>query len=247
MNKSSAGFKRGERAARNLALRLAGAAGNGGRAYNVLIALPGNPGTKYDFLDLFGDADPDRVRKIILEAAPFQSTPEEIEEFENRGRRKGELERVNQLYPLPALVNMRVEYRHLDNNEIWLHKLVADRLDKETGERQQIWQPISSPFGNLVLISTLGSQPAYGLRIHIETIEGPDRTVDILRAELPKLGASGIRSELMGAGLRVANGGEITVIDILKQAKPATGIGATAAAGWHPANDVFLILGGEQW
>jgi hypothetical protein len=97
-------------------------------------------------------------------------------------------------------------------------------------------------------MSTLGPQPAYGLRIHVQSLEGPDTTVDILRADLPKLGASGIRSELMQSGLRVANGGEITIVDILKQAKPATGIGATAAAGWHPSNDdVFLILGGEQW
>ena len=71
----------------------------------------------------------------------FEPTAKEIEEFENRGARKSELARINHLYPLPSLVNMTVEYRHLKNNEIWLHKLIGTKEDKNTGEREQVWEP----------------------------------------------------------------------------------------------------------
>lgn len=242
--KPGRGFKRGERAARNLGLRLC--AGHSGVA--VAIALPGMPGASIDFCDLLLSDGGEAVRTAILAAASFQPTPEETEEFNTHAARQTELERINQLYTLPALIGMRVEYRHTESNRIWLHKLVANKIDQDTGERQQVWEPVSSPFGNLALISTLGSQPAYGLRVHIQTLEGASSAVDILRADLPKLGASGIRSELMQSGLRVANGGELTIVEILKQAEPETCIGATTAVGWQATNDeFFLLFGGEQW
>jgi hypothetical protein len=146
--KSGAGFKRGEKAARNLALRLAQEAGDSeqtGRRFEVLIALPGQPGTGYDFLDLFRDTDPDRVRNIVLAAVPFRPTTEEIEEFRTRGRRKTEIERIRQEFPIPPLLGLQVDYRATQSGEIWLHKFIKSTENKETGEVTEIWAPVCTP------------------------------------------------------------------------------------------------------
>jgi hypothetical protein len=297
--KPGAGFKRGEQAARNLALRLAKEAGSSeqtiwrnanhdlpvirigepelhsdgrlyqkvqygneppsyvpadelhttaGRQPEVLIALPGQPGTKYDFLDLFRDTDPDRVRNVILAALPFEPSPEEIADFENRGRRKTELEEVARHYPLPSLIGLRVEYRHTEDNRIWLHKYEGYTEDTETRARTDIWKAVSTPFGALVFLSKPSHQTAYGLRVHLRNVAGVTSTVDFMCSELPQLGASGVRSALMEAGVRVANGGEMTIVEILKQAEPKDCIDVTQSFGWHHGNgDTFLTLGGKQW
>jgi hypothetical protein len=240
----TAGYKRGERAARNLAMRLAGER----RQIEVLIALPGVAGTKYDLLDLFQDTDPDRVRNVVFAALLFQPTADEIAEFKRRSRRKSELEEIAQRYPLPSLIDLRVEYRHTEDDRVWLHKYQGFTEDKETHERIAIWEAVSSPFGALVLLQSMGHQIAFGLRVHVRTFTGATNTIDFMRTELPQLGASGVRSALMGAGVRVANGGETTVVEILKQAEPTDCIDVTQSFGWHRSNgDVFLTLGGRQW
>jgi hypothetical protein len=228
--KSGAGFKRGEKAARNLALRLAMDAKEGGRQFQTLIALPGAPGTKYDFLDLFRAEGPYGLRAAILAAAPIVQTTEETE-----------LERINSLYPLPALFDMRLEYRHTDKKGIWLHKCVGQ--DGETGEA--IWAPISSPFGAIVRLMKPGTQAAFGLRVHVDAPNGGTNTVDFLCGELFRLAASTIRSALADGGLRVANGGETDIIAICKQAAPTDCIVIASASGWHPKSD-FLDFGGAQ-
>jgi hypothetical protein len=298
--KPSAGFKRGEKAARNLALRLAQGIGDGeqtvwrnadhdlpvtrigepelgpdGRMYQqiqyrdeppsyvpadelhttagrrqleVLIALPGQPGTAYDFLNLFRDTDPDRVRNIVFTALPFRPTAKEIAEFEQRGWRQSKIEEIAAAFPLPPLIGLRVEYRYTETEEIWLYRLKDIREDRETGERTEIWEAVSSPFGNFVLLLSVGEHPIHGLRGHVRTATGAVDTVDFMRAELPKLGASGVRSAMMAAGVRVANGGEMTIVEILKQIQPGDFIQTTAALGWDRAgNDrVFLTPGGKR-
>jgi len=297
--KPGAGYKRGEKAARNLALRLAQEAGggeqtiwrnadhdlpvtrigepelgpdgrlyqqvqyrddapsfvpadelhtSGGRQSEVLIALPGQPGTAYDFLALFRDTDPDRVRTITLAAVPFRPSAEEIAEFEQRGRRRSEIEEIIAAFPIPPLIELRVEYRHTETGEIWLYRLKSIREDRETGERTEIWEAISSPFGNFVLLLSTGEHLAHGLRVHVRTATGAVDTIDFMRAELPQLGASGVRSAMMSAGVRVANGGEMTIVEILKQVGPGDCIDVTQSFGWNHGNgDVFLTLGGKQW
>jgi hypothetical protein len=298
--KPGTGFKRGEKAARNLALRLAQEAGGGeqtiwrnadhdlpvtrigepelhsdgrlyqnvqygneppsyvpadelhttaGRQSEVLIALPGQPGTKYDFLDLFRETDQDRVRNTIFAALPFRPSPEEIAEHEQQGRRQSEIEEITAAFPLPPLIGLRVEYRYTETDEIWLYRLKGVREDKETGEQTEIWEAVSSPFGGFVLLLSSGEHLAHGLRVHVRTATGAVDTIDFMRAELPQLAASGVRSAMMSVGVRVANGGEITIVEILKQVGPGDCIDVTQSYGWHHNSDgdVFLTLGGKQW
>jgi len=58
------------------------------------------------------------------------------------------------------------------------------------------------------------------------------------------LGASGVRSALMLAGVRVANGGEVTIVEILKQAEPSDCITVAPLFGWY-AEALFLTPGGK--
>jgi hypothetical protein len=242
--KRGAGFKRGERAAKNLAMRLAAE----GRDVEVRIALPGTSGTNYDFLDLFRDSDPDRVRKVILKAAPFEPSPEELAEFAGRGRRRSVLEELAAAFRLPPLIGLRVDWRYTETDEIWLYRFKGTREDKQTGDKQEIWEPVSSPFGKLVLLLSAGEHGTHGLRVHIRTFAGTTDAIDFMRAELPKLGASGVRAAMMGAGVRVGNGGEQTIVDILKQAQPGEFIQITTAFGWTEAegDSVFLTPGGKN-
>jgi hypothetical protein len=291
--KPGAGFKRGERAARNVALRLAGEAEGGeqviwrnadndlpvtpigepepgpdgrlyqriresstfvpvdelhtvGRQLEVLIALPGSPGTKYDFLDLFHDTDPDRVRSDIGAAPPFKPTAAEIEEFKNRGRRKSELDEFP--FRLPPLIGLRIDWRHTETDEVWLYRFLGLRADKDTGEREEIWEAVSSPFGNFVLLLSTGEHLAHGLRVHVRTAAGTVDTVDFMRAELPKLGASGVRSAMMSAGVRVANDGEATIVEILKQIQPSEYIQTMTVFGRNRIGNecAFLTPGGKR-
>ena len=246
--KPGAGFKRGEKAARNLAMRLAAEAKNGGRPIPTLIPLPGDSGTKYDFLDLFLASGADGVRNTILAAQPFQPSPNEIAEFEWRAKRKSELEEITQRYPLPSLIGLRVDYRHTEDGRVWLHKFKGVAEDKETHHHIDSWEAVSSPFGALVQLAMPGHQTAFGLRVHIRTVFGAANAVDFLSSELPKLGASGVRSALMGAGVRVANGGETTIVEILKQAEPNDCIEVIRSFGWHQSKgEIFLNFGGKRW
>jgi hypothetical protein len=222
-----------KKAARNLALRLAMDAEDGGQQFQTLIALPGAPGTKYDFLDLFRAEGPDGVRAAILAAQPFVPTQREIEEFNQRRVRKTELQRITQRYPLPALFNMTLEYRHTDEKGIWLHKYAGQ--DKETGEPN--WRPISSPFGAIVQLMRPGTHTPFGLRVQVHAPNGATSAIDFPSGELFKLAASAIRSALADGGLRVANGGEADILEILKQAEPADCIVIAPAVGWQPESD----------
>jgi hypothetical protein len=244
--KPGAGFRRGEKAARNLALRLGHEAAEDSPQILTLIALPGESGTNYDFLDLFRASGPDDVRNTILAAQPFQPSVDEITEFERRAQRKSELEQIAGRYPQPSLINLKVEYRHTEDHRVWLHKYGGFTEDDETGERSDIWEAVSSPFGALVQLAMPGRETAYGLRVHIHTRTGKTNSVDFLWSELPKPAASSIRDALMGAGLRVANGGETTVLEILKQAEPNDCVEVAGSFGWHQTDNYFLTPGGKQ-
>ena len=112
---------------------------------STLIALPGERGSKYDFLDLFRATGPEHVRQTILAAPPFQPSREEIEKFKERGARKTALDAINQKFPIPPLLMLRLEYRHARSGEIWLHKFAGIEEDKDTGDKSEIWLPICSP------------------------------------------------------------------------------------------------------
>jgi hypothetical protein len=299
--KPGTGFKRGEKAARNLALRLASEAGGGeqtiwrnadhdlpvtrigepgtgpdgrlyqqvqygneppsyvpadelhtvGRQLEVLIALPGQGGTAYDFLNLFRDTDPDRVRTIIGAASPFRPTSEEIEEFKNRGRRRSEIEEIAAAFPIPPLIGLRVEYRHTQSGEIWLHRFVKTVEDKETGEVTETWTPVCTPMTPAAFLRMIDANNTYALRMMVADTDGGTCFIDFNRGDLVLLGASEIRFRLLEAGLRVANSGEMTIVEILKQVKPPIEIVGVSRSGWQRRtasnNSAFLTPGGERW
>jgi hypothetical protein len=241
--KPGPGFKRGERAARKLALRLAQAAPEDGPQISVLLALPGEPGTKTDFLDLFLAQGSGGVRACIAAAVPIEPTRQEIERFERETAQENEIARVVDAYPIPPLVMLRLKYQATQWGEIWLHKLVIKK-EKATGAKIEIWLPICSPITLAARLRLLDEDEVYGLRVQLADMDGTGRPVDFHRAELARLAASEIRSRLMAAGLRVANGGELTIVEILKEARPATSLDTASATGWHQRR--FITLDGEE-
>jgi hypothetical protein len=249
--KPGAGFKRGERAARTLGMRLAKEAENRGRQIETLIALPGESGTGYDFLDLFHAEDPAGVRNTILAALPFQPTAEEIVEFEQRGRRRSEIEEIAATFPIPPLIGLRVEYRHTQSGEVWLHRFVKTIEDKKTGEITEIWAPVCTPMTPAAFLRMIDANNTYALRMMVADTNGDTCFIDFNRGDLVLLGASEIRFRLLEAGLRVANNGEMTIVDILKQVKPPIEIIGVSRSGWQrrttATNSAFLTPGGERW
>jgi hypothetical protein len=157
-------------------------------------------------------------------------------------------EQFSTVFQLPPLIGLRVAWRCTETDEIWLYRLKGIREDKQTGEREEIWEAVSSPFGNFVLLLTAGGHMTHGLRVHVRTATGAVDTVDFMRAELPKLGASGVRSAMMSAGVRLANGGENTIVEILKQIQPGEFIQVIAAFGRNQtgSGNVFLTPGGKS-
>jgi hypothetical protein len=234
--KPGAGFKRGERAARRLALRLS--------QIDVSLALPGASGEKTDWLDVRLAKGLAAVRAGILTAAAIVPNPEEIAEFERRQAQRGELERIKSAYPLPKGLTARLEYRARVSGEIWIHKFIKGEEDKETGERNETWLPVCSPMSPALRIHMLDDDDLYGLRVHLADMENHRRAVDFHRGELARLAASEIRSRLLGSGLRVANGGEITIVEILKEARPEEYLDMASATGWK--HDQFVSPGGDH-
>ena len=244
--KPGAGFKRGEKAARNLAMRLAAEARNGGPQIHTMLALPGDEGTSTDFLDVFHAEGPAGVRALIVGAAPIVSTAEEIAEFERRTVQANKIAQIAVAFSQLPLIGLRVAYCATETEQIWLYRFKGIHEDKETGEQEEIWEAVSSPFGNFVLLVTTGERIAHGLRVHVQTFTGAVNTIDFMRSELPQLGASGVRSALMGAGVRVANGGEMTIVEILKQVQPNDCIDVARSFGWTSEGDIFLGPGGKK-
>jgi hypothetical protein len=101
-----------------------------------------------------------------------------------------------------------------------------------------VWLPICSPFTVSAVLRMADDDAAYGLRVKLEDLHDGPRTVDFDRGELSHLSASEIRARLLRAGMRIANGGELTIIELLKEAKPAVTLTVFSRTGWHR-------LGGE--
>jgi hypothetical protein len=234
--KPGAGFKRGERAARRLALRLA--------QIEVSLALPGASGEKIDWLDVLLGEGLAAVRAGILAAAVVVPSPEDIAEFELRQAQRDDIERIKAAYPLPKGLTARLEYRARESGEIWIHKFIKAEQSEENGERNETWLPVCSPMSPALRLHMLDDDDLYGLRVHLADMENHLRAVDFHRGELARLAASEIRSCLLGAGLRVANGGEITIVEILKEARPEEYRDMASATGWK--HDQFVSPGGDH-
>jgi len=194
--KVGAAYQRGERAARTFALR------NHNRV-EVRIALPGEPGESVDWLDILQRDGVEAVRSRLLRATPFVPTQDEIQSSRQEATQAQHAKKIADTYPLPRMETLRLEYQPTKGGEIWVNKLAGEGSDVGSGEKVQVWIPISSPFGVPALLRMADADDAYGRRVLVEDMSGQPRAVDFDRAELARLGASEIRARLLEAGLRV--------------------------------------------
>jgi hypothetical protein len=237
--KEGAGYQRGERAARTFPLR------NRDRI-DVRIGLPGGPGESTDWLEIFLRDGVEAVRSGLFGATPFVPTKEEIEHSRQETTQAQYAKAIAEMYPLPRLETLRLEYRFTSSGEVWVHKLVGEKSDVACGETVGVWAPICSPVGVPALLRKADEDDAYGLRVCVHDMSGQPRTVDFDRAELARPGASEIRARLLEAGLRVEGDGESVVTRVLKAAKPSDCITVVSRPGWHRMSDpVFVTPVGE--
>jgi hypothetical protein len=239
--KPGAGFKRGEKAARNFALR---ALLQEQQQLSIQLALPGVPGGNTDFLDLLLVEGIAAVRAAMLAPEPFVPTEEEIAEFERRRAIPNTIARISAAYPLPRWLTPKLEYLPRESGEIWVHKFLGMKKDKDTGEEIEVWAPICSPFTMSAWLRLVDDDDAYGVRVLVADHKGAPHVIDFQRGELSRLGASEIRSRLMDAGMRVANGGEVTIVEVLKEAAPTAELDAAAVTGWQASS--FISPEGEE-
>jgi hypothetical protein len=141
---------------------------------------------------------------------------------------------------------MRLAWRHAADDRVWLHKLKDIKENKETGEIEETWLPIASPFRIVAALRLADADGGYAMRLEFADHEGAMATVDFDRGELSRVAAGELRARLMHAGLRVANGGEFDVVAILKEMTPSAVITALSRSGWHRLEEwCFAAPGGR--
>jgi hypothetical protein len=198
------------------------------------LALPGAAVTKTDFLDLLLAGGVDAVRAAILGAGPLAPTKQEIEGFENKKAVTGEIEITRQRAPLPPSFVWPMEYQMVAlTSEIWAHKLVSTKRADGEDAAEERWVPICTPFTVVAVLQMADAEEAYGLRLMLRDLVGGMRAVDIDRSQLSRLSGADVKAQLLGAGMRFANGGENTVLEILKEVRPPATITVVAHTGWH--------------
>jgi hypothetical protein len=228
--------RQGEHAARALCLRHHS-------AMSTAIALPGQPGEKVDWLDILRRDGLEAVRNGIEGAVSFVPTEAELQQHEQRVERQREIDEAVKTYPLPELETVQLEYRHTASGRLRVH-----RFD---GVKQDIaqWTLITTPFGIIARLRFADQGDASGLRVVVQGMEGRPRLLDFKRADLARQGAQDIRSVLFEAGLRTEQNGELTVVNVLKGAEPATEITIVSRPGWHWLKDcaypIFVTPAGK--
>jgi len=230
--------RRGEIAARAFGLRHH-------EQIEVLIALPGMPGTKDDWLDIFIRGGADAVRNGILGGARFVPTNEEIDGEAHDKAQKSELQEVIDNYPLPQHLNsLKLEYRYASGDRIMMHRR---KENSDTGDKE--WIPFATPFSLTARLRYVDQDDAYGLRCVVQDMRGQPRDLDFERERFAKMSASDIRAALFRAGLRTEFNGEYVAVDILKAAGPEREIAVVSRPGWHYVSGhqdpIFVTLEGE--
>lgn len=215
--------RRGERAARGFGARHAG-------RLTIAIALPGDPDTKTDWLDIHTASGSEAVRAGILAAAAYTPTPGETAEVSRHSDARAELAQVARDYPLPDFDGLSLSYRRNKGGKVWVHQEI------ETGETT-VMVPVASPFGVIARLRFADDGDRYGLRVVVQDMGGRVRTIDVDRAAFARQTASETRSMLFGAGLRTASDGEHVVVKCLKAADPDREIAVVDRPGWHRRED----------
>ena len=218
MPRDDRGFKAGERAARDFALRHH-------EDFEIRISLPGNPGESVDWLDVLRSDGVAALRDETKAATQSEATPEELEKEKQRAAGEAELVQIERLYPLPAMKTMTLDYRRTRSGRILIHKYIgAD----EDGVSQCI--PVATPIGVPARLRYADRHDTYGLRAVIQDMNGDPAPIDFDRATLARMGASDIRANLFSAGLRVESDGEAVAVQLLKAADPLAEIRVVSEA-----------------
>jgi hypothetical protein len=212
----------GLEAARKLAAHLVD------RGKRVWIALPPSAGN--DFNDLLARDGTDTVRAVIEAAEEFVAESPLLGAMiiDRDPKPARSIDEVAKLFPLPNLEDVTVAYRRARDSRVLLFKSAG--RDKLGSER---WHAMATPFGAVARLRYLDHDEAFGLRVHLDAMDGRIRAVDFDRAALARLGASEIRAALFSAGLRSENDGDQLAVQILKAADPTDEILVVSRPGWH--------------
>ncbi|MCZ6770704.1 MAG: DUF927 domain-containing protein [Proteobacteria bacterium] len=231
---SDAGYKRGERAAREFALRH-------DQTIYVAIAVPGKEGESCDYLDVFQRDGTQAVAESIEAAVPFKPTAVEIAEAGWRAKRDAELAKIEKVYPLPMMETVTLEYRRTRNHRVMVHKVKLQQ-HPGTGEDRELATPVATPFGITARLRYANKANAYGVRVLVQDMEGRHREVDIERAALARTNASEVRAALLAAGLRTEGCGESLVIQAIKAVTPDREIIVVSRLGWYRLEDSETLI-----
>jgi hypothetical protein len=198
------------------------------RGKRAWIALPPTVGD--DFNDLLAREGKEAVRAVIEAAEEFIAESPLLGAMiiDRDPKPVRSIDEVAKLFPLPNLEDATLAYRRARDGRILLFKSAG--RDKLGAER---WQAMTTPFGAVARLRYLDHEEAFGLRVHIDAMDGRIRAVDFDRAALARLGASEIRAALFSAGLRAENDGDQLAVQILKAADPTDEILVVSRPGWH--------------
>ena len=182
------------------------------------------------------------MRAALFGAVTLVPSPEEIAEFEGKQALKGEVEIIRQRAPLPPSIVWPTEYQMVAlTSEIWVHKSARAKA-ADGAEPEEHWVPICSPFTVVAVLQMADTDEAYGLRLMLRDLVGEMRTVDIDRNQLSRLGGAEVKARLLGVGMRFVNGGENTVVEVLKEVRPAATITVVSRTGWHRLAGELLFI-----
>jgi hypothetical protein len=170
-------------------------------------------------------------------------TQKEIDERKRNLEQADEIERIEKLYPLPVMNALKFEYAATPAGKI----MVFHRGVNEKGK--EFFVPVSTPFGVPARLRYLDDADAYGLRCHVQDMNGVCRPIDLERCKLAKNAGADIREMLFKAGLRTEGAGEMIVIAALKAADPGQEILIVKRPGWHAIagcpHQIFVAPDGE--
>jgi|GEM_PF-2239626 len=230
---NGAGLKAAERLAERLVAE--------GR--RVWISLP--PKVDTDFADVLASDGPSAVQAILNVCTEFVPASPVLGAAIVDAPVEGTIDQTKQLYPLPRLENLFLDYRKAKDGSVRLYKLAGkDKLGRDR------WEMVATPFGPVARLRYMDHDEAFGLRVHVEAMDTRVRAVDFDRASLARVGASEIKGALFAAGLRTESDGDSLAVQILKAADPDDEILVVSRPGWHrvEGNDypLFVTPGGAS-
>lgn len=228
--------KAGEKAARAFAAKHH-------ESVDVRIALPGKPGRKIDWLDVFLSDGAESVRHGILDATPFAPSAEDKSKAKRIAGDPSELARMEQDYPLPTLTKRTLGYLFVDDGRALVHAICKSKDGEDV-------TPVSTPFSVPARLRFADREDAHGLRVTVMAMDKTRRALDIDMGELIRGNANDVREKLLRAGLRVEPGGERIVVDALKAVHPTQEIVVVTRPGWHwidnASEPVFITPAGAM-